>query len=240
VSTAQATGSVRSTGSDGPTLIAREYQLERNQNVLFLLDAGRLMTAEAQGLSLFDHAINATLMLSHVASRAGDQVGLLAFSDTVKSYAPCAGGSTAASRIVQAAYHLHPDITETNYAAAIEQLGIRVKKRTMVVLFTQVVDDVAAGAAQAPARNLPRHLPSSFRCATSEVDALAFGQTADTAPTAAAGPFVRAAAAELVSFRDRLLRELKKRGAHVLDCSPGELTPSLINRYLEIKARHLL
>lgn len=222
-------------------LIAREYQLERNQNVLFLLDAGRLMTAEAQGLSLFDHAINATLMLSHVASRAGDQVGLLAFSDTIKSYAPCAGGSGAASRIVQAAYHLHPDITETNYAAAIEQLGIRVKKRTMVVLFTQVVDDVAAQELLKLLRGLlPRHLPLLVPLRDVEVDALAFGQTADTASGVGAGPFVRAAAAELVSFRDRLLRELKKRGAHVLDCTPAELTPSLINRYLEIKARHLL
>src|SRR5262249_28313954 len=53
-------------------LIAREYQLESNQSILFLLDAGRLMTAETDGLSLFDHALNATLMLSHVASRAGD------------------------------------------------------------------------------------------------------------------------------------------------------------------------
>ena len=222
-------------------LIAREYQLERNQNVLFLLDAGRLMTAEAQGLSLFDHALNATLMLSHVASRAGDQVGLLAFSDTVKSYAPCAGGAGAASRIVQAAYHLHPEITETNFGAAIEQLGIRVKKRTLIVLFTQIVDDVAAQELLKLMRGLlPRHLPLLVPFRDIEVDALALGQTPDTAEATGTGPFVRAAAAELVSFRDRLVRDLKRRGAHVLDCTPGDLTPALINRYLEIKARHLL
>ncbi|NUP10765.1 MAG: DUF58 domain-containing protein [Polyangiaceae bacterium] len=222
-------------------LIAREYQLERNQNVLFLLDAGRLMTAEAQGLSLFDHALNATLMLSHVAARAGDQVGLLAFSDDVKSYAPCAGGTSAASRIVQAAYHLHPDITETNFAAAIEQVGFRVKKRTLIVLFTQVVDDVAAAELLRLMRGLlPRHLPLLVPFRDIEIDALALGQTEETTTATGSGPFVRAAAAELVSFRDKLVRELKRRGAHVLDCTPGELTPALINRYLEIKARHLL
>lgn len=222
-------------------LISREYQLERNQNVLFLLDAGRLMTAEAQGMSLFDHALNATLMLSHVAARAGDQVGLLAFSDTVKSYAPCTGGTSAASRVVQAAYHLHPDITETNFAAAIEQLGIRVKKRTLIVLFTQVVDDVAAQELLRLMRGLlPRHLPLLVPFRDIEIDALALGQSPETTADTGSGPYVRAAAAELVSFRDRLVRDLKRRGAHVLDCTPGDLTPSLINRYLEIKARHLL
>src|SRR6185295_368218 len=99
-------------------LIAREYQLESNQSILFLLDAGRLMTAEAHGLSLFDHALNATLMLSHVAARAGDRVGLLAFADAVKSYAPPSGGAGAARQIVQAGYDLHPDLVETNYAIA--------------------------------------------------------------------------------------------------------------------------
>ncbi len=222
-------------------LISREYQLERNQSVLFLLDAGRLMTAHAQGLNLFDHALNATLMLSHVAARAGDQVGLLAFSDTVKSYAPCTGGSGAASRIVQAAYHLHPDITETNFGSAIGELGTRVKKRTLIVLFTQVVDDVAAEELLRLLRGLlPRHLPLIVPFRDIDVDALALGQTADTAALSGAAPYVRAAGAELVSFRDRLVRELKRRGAHVLDCNPGDLTPALINRYLEIKARHLL
>ncbi len=222
-------------------LIAREYQLERNQNILFLLDAGRLMTAEAHGLSLFDHALNATLMLSHIAARAGDQVGLLAFSDSVKSYAPCAGGSNAAARIVQAGYHLHPEITETNYSNAIEQVGTRVKKRTLIVLFTQVVDDVAAAELLRLLRGLlPRHLPLIVPFRDTEVDALAMGETLDTQGSDAAAPYVRAAAAELVSFRDRLIRELKRRGAHILDTSPNDLTPSLINKYLEIKARHLL
>jgi hypothetical protein len=87
---------------------------------------------------------------------------------------------------------------------------------------------------------LPRHLPLIVPFRDTEVDALAMGETADTTSGDAAAPYVRAAAAELVSFRDRLIRELKRRGAHILDTSPGDLTPSLINKYLEIKARHLL
>ncbi len=214
-------------------LISREYQLESNQNLLFVLDAGRLMTARSAGLSLFDHALNATLMLSHVAARAGDQVGLLAFSDEIKSYAPPARGAGAARHIVQAGYALHPELVESSYGAAFEHIGLRMRKRSLVVLFTQVVDDVAAAALLKMMRGvLPRHLPLMVLLRDVEIDELVEGSGVD--------PYVRGAAAELSAFRDRLVRDLKKHGALVLDVSPAELTPQLINRYLEIKARHLL
>jgi uncharacterized protein (DUF58 family) len=214
-------------------LISREYQLESNQSILFMLDAGRLMTASMQGLSLFDHALNATLMLSHIAARAGDRVGLLAFSDEIKRYTAPAGGAGAARQIVQAGYDLHPDVVETSYGLAFEHLGLRLRKRSMVVLFTQVVDDVAAAELIRLMRGaLPRHLPLMVLLRDVEVDELVEGSRAD--------PYVRGAAAELATFRDRMVRELKKHGALVLDVAPGQLTPALINRYLEIKARHLL
>jgi uncharacterized protein (DUF58 family) len=220
-------------------LISREYQLESNQNILFLLDAGRLMTAESAGMSLFDHALNATLMLAHVAAKGGDNVGLLTFADDVRSYAPPEGGSRAARRIVQAGYDMHPELIETNYEAAFQKLGVLVRKRTLVVLFTQVLDDVAGKAVVKLARGLlPRHLPLFVMFRDSDVDALLDPQAH---PLADDGDvYVSAAAAELTSFRDRIVRELKKQGALVLDVPTGELTPKLMNRYLEIKARHLL
>lgn len=214
-------------------LISREYQLESNQNVLFLLDAGRLMTARAGDLSLFDHALNATLMLSHVAARGGDRVGLVAFADEIQRYAPPAGGAGAARHIIQAGYDLHPDLVETNYASAFEHVGLRVRKRSLVVLFTQVVDDVAAADLIRLMRGvMPRHLPLMVLLRDTDVDALVEGGEVD--------PYVRGAAAELSSFRDKVVRDLKKHGALVLDVAPDQLTPQLINRYLEIKARHLL
>lgn len=214
-------------------LISREYQLESNQNVLFLLDGGRLMTARAADLSLFDHALNATLMLSHVAARGGDRVGLLAFADGIKSYAPPAGGAGAARRIIQAGYDLHPDLVETDYASAFEHVGLSVRKRSLVVLFTQVADDVTAAELLKLMRGvMPRHLPLVVLLRDVDLDALVEGPGVD--------PYVRGAAAELSSGRDRLARDLQKHGALVLDVRPAELTPRLINRYLEIKARHLL
>ncbi len=236
-------------------LIAREYQLERNQSIMFMLDAGRLMTAEARGLPLFDYALNATLMLSHVAARNGDSIGLLAFSDEVKSYAPLAGGHKAAKRVVQASYDLHPELVETDFAAAFDQISVRVRKRALVVVFTQVLDEVAAAElVKRMHALLPRHLPMLVLLRDIELDALLeTGQGAPSesgmTPTFSGMPspkanevdwYLRGAAAELVSWRERIGRDLKKRGALVLDVAPGQLTPSLINRYLEIKTRHLL
>ncbi len=222
-------------------LIAREYQLESNQTVLFLLDAGRLMTAETLGLSLFDHALNATLMLSHVAARGGDQVGLLAFADTIKAYASPARGGDAARRIIQAGYDLHPELVETDYRGAFEQVSQRVKKRSLVVVFTQVVDELAATELLRLARGLlPRHLPLMVLLRDVQIDALVKGAVPEAVGLEGTAPYLRGAAAEIVGARDRLLRAMKKHGALVLDAAPAQLTPALINRYLEIKARRLL
>jgi uncharacterized protein (DUF58 family) len=235
-------------------LISRDYQLESNQSVMFLLDAGRLMTAETAGLSLFDHALNATLMLSHVAARGGDQVGLLAFADTVRKFVPPAGGARAASRIVQAGYDLVPELVETSFADGFGALSLRVRRRTLVVVFTQVVDEVAAGELLRQTRGLlPRHLPLCVLFRDADLDRMlepGGGPRDRGAPAQGSGGpgagvseldlYIKGAAAELVSSRDRLIRELKKHGALVLDVGTAQLTPALIHRYLELKARHLL
>ncbi|MCA9638517.1 MAG: DUF58 domain-containing protein, partial [Myxococcales bacterium] len=93
-------------------LIARQYQIERGQTIALMIDAGRLMSAEVQGLPLFDHALNASLMLAHVAARGGDRVGLLAFSDRILAALPPAGGRSATVRLVQATYDVHPELVE--------------------------------------------------------------------------------------------------------------------------------
>jgi uncharacterized protein (DUF58 family) len=183
--------------------------------------------------------LNATLMLSHVAARAGDRVGLLAFSDVIKSYAPPASGAHAARHIVQAGYDLHPEIVETSFAAAFHHIGVRVRKRSLIVLFSQVVDDVAAAELLRLMRGLmPRHLPLMVFLRDVEVDALV--EQGDPGAGGDDDPYARGAAAELRTFGDRLVRDLERHGALVLDVAPGKLTPALIDRYLDIKARHLL
>lgn len=220
-------------------LIAREYQQERNQSVLCMLDCGRLMTAESQGLSQLDHALNAVLMLAHVATRAGDQVGLLAFDERVRTFLPPQGGRRAAQRVIAASYDLHAQVVETDFEVAYGYLSQRLRKRSLVVLFTEVIDEVSAGSVVRTVRRLgPRHLALCVLFRDQAVQDMA--EPHGMNPVAPADLYQRAAAAEAIVWRDRLVRELEEAGAMVLHVSPGKLTPAVINRYLRIKAERLL
>ena len=217
-------------------LTAREYQLERNQNLMFMLDAGRLMTAETQALSHFDHALNAMLMLAHVAVRGGDRVGMLGFDDAMQSFVQPAGGPSATRKLIQASYDLHPRMVEPDYDKAFEQVALRVRKRSLVVLFTHVVDDAVAEVVIRRTRALlRRHLTLLVMFRDIELDRLLAGP-AETRE----GLYTRGAAAELVRWREGVISRLQRAGSLVLDVAPHELTGALVNRYLEIKARHLL
>jgi uncharacterized protein (DUF58 family) len=218
-------------------LIARQYQLERNQTIELVLDAGRLMTTESQGLPLFDHALTASRLLAHVAARGGDRAGLLAFSDRiVAAVAPAAGRSTTV-RLVRATYDLHPELVEPDYANAFLHLGRELRQRTLVVVLTRIADDVSAEAlARCAKALLPRHLPLVVLLRDPDIESMALVREDDDEATL----YRRAAAAELLGWHDRLVRRLRALGAHVLDVEPKQLTVDLINRYLEIKVRHLL
>jgi uncharacterized protein (DUF58 family) len=221
-------------------LIVREYQQERNQTVVCLIDCGRLMTAESDGLAQMDHALNAVLMLAHVAARAGDQLGLMAFDAHVRSYLPPAGGRRAAQRVAQATYDLHASMVETDFEGAFTELTKRLRKRALVVLFTQVIDDVSAQAVLRQVRSLrPRHLPVCVLFRDPDLDRLA-EPSAGLATAPDGDLFTAAAAAETILWRERLVRDLKIGGALVLHVPPRQTTPAVINRYLQVKAQHLL
>jgi uncharacterized protein (DUF58 family) len=221
-------------------LIAREYQQERNQSVLCMLDCGRLMTAETLGLSQLDHALNATLMLAHVATRAGDQVGMLAFDASIRAFLPPQGGRRAAQRVIAASYDIHAQVVETDFELAYAYLSHRLRKRSLVVLFTEVIDDVSARSVVRTMRGLgPRHLGLCVLFRDEALDAMAEPHmTAD--PARPEDLYQRAAAAEAIGWRDRLVRDLEEAGALVLQVAPAKLSPALINRYLKIKAERLL
>ena len=218
-------------------LIAREYQQERNQSIVCLVDCGRLMTTESGGLTHLDHAMNAVLMMSHVAARSGDHVGLVAYDTKVRAFVPPGGGSRATHRLIQATYDLHPAMVEPDHRAAFEFLSRRVRRRALVILFTQVIDDVAAGTLLRLMRGLgSRHLPLCALFRDGALDAMVDSPLGPGATDL----YRRGAAAEAVLWRDRLVRDLKAGGALVLHTLPHRLTPTLVNRYLEIKAAQML
>jgi uncharacterized protein (DUF58 family) len=218
-------------------LTVRAHQHNQSQRILFLIDCGRMMAGDTGGgFSPLDHALNAMLLLAHVALIRGDQVGLLAFSERTRAYVPPGGGSRLIRRLVHAVHNVFPEPVEPRYDRAFVELEKRCRKRSLVVLLTNLFDDVSAGILAEYLENLTgRHLPLGVFLRDQDLFALA-----DAAPSDGPGLFAGGAAADLLSRRERVLAGLRGRGVLTLDVFPDELTGQLVSRYLEIKARHLL
>jgi uncharacterized protein (DUF58 family) len=218
-------------------LTVRAHQVNQSQRLLFLIDCGRMMAGDTGGgLSPLDHALNAMLMLAHVALIRGDQVGLLAFSDRVRAYVPPGGGARRIGRLVHSVHNVFPELVEPRYDRAFVELEKRCRKRSLVVLMTNLFDDVNAQIVSDHLGNLVgRHLPLGVLLRDHDVFALA-----DHAPDQGPGFYRGAAAAALLNWRERTLTGLRRRGVLTLDLFPDEMTAPLINQYLQIKARHLL
>jgi len=218
-------------------LTVRAHQANHSQRVVFLIDCGRMMAGDTGGgLSPLDHAFNAMLMLAHVALVRGDQVGLLAFSDRVRAYVPPGGGARRINRIVHAVHDVFPELVEPRFDRAFVELEKRCRKRSLVVVVTNLFDEVNAQIVADHMGNLVgKHLPLGVFLRDHDVFALA-----DSAPDAGPGLYAAAAAASLLNRRERAIANLRSRGVLTLDAFPDGLTAPMINQYLQIKARHLL
>lgn len=217
-------------------LTVKDFQANQSQRLIFLVDCGRMMTAEAAGLSLLDHALNAMLMLSYVALRQGDSVGLMCFSDDVHGYVPPRGGMRQMNQLLHASFDRFPKLVESRYDEAFLYLASRSRKRSLVILITNVIDEVNAAQIQQYLGSLVgRHLPIGVLLRDRQL----FDAADDPNPEGAA-LFEAAAAADILSWRHQVLVDMHSRGVLSLDVFPEELTAPLVNQYLDIKARRLL
>jgi uncharacterized protein (DUF58 family) len=217
-------------------IVVRQYQAESNQNVVFAIDVGRGMRGESGGLTSIDHALGAALLTADVALRGGDKAGLLTFDDRPRAFLRPTGGRSGGRKLTRATYALDAGLAATDYRTAMVFLKTQVKARSLFVLFTNLLDPRAAKDLASAVKSLmPRHLPLCVLMRDETVEALAVAPIRDESDT-----LVRAAAGESLAWRDGIVRGLRNAGALVLDATPSEVTPLLVNRYLEVKARRLL
>ena len=123
-------------------LTVKEYQTSQSQRIVFLLDCGRMMNTMSAGLSLLDHALNAMLMLGYVALRQGDSVGLVCFSDRIHKSVPARGGMSQMNHLLHASFDRFPQLVESRYDLAFLHLATRFRKRALVVLVSNLIDEV--------------------------------------------------------------------------------------------------
>ena len=217
-------------------LTVRQFQSDQSQRVIFLIDCGRMMTNEREGLTLLDHSINAMLMMAYVALHQGDEVGLLCFSDRIHRYLPPQGGSSQMNRLLQATFDQFPRMVESRYDEAFLYLSNHCKRRSLVVLVTSVIDDVNASQIKSYLSNLvSRHLPVAVLLRDRQMF-----EAADQPDGDPINMYRSAAAADILLWRHQVLTDLEKRGVLLVDAFPDELTAPLVNQYLQVKAKHLL
>jgi uncharacterized protein (DUF58 family) len=215
-------------------LITREYSVEQGQTVMIAVDAGRMMTQLAGDLPRFEYALSAATLLADVAAHSSDHVGAIVFDDEVRAYVPPTRGRPALARIRAALTPVRATMAEPDYAAAFRLLAARQRKRSLIVLFTDVIDARAAQALIALlARSVTRHLPV---VAAMRNDRLTHAAV-PARGSSSAELFESAAAEELLLAREEALARMRGVGVSVLDVSPQAMAAVVINRYLEIKAR---
>lgn len=219
---------------DYPVVV--EMEAERGQQVMIALDCGRLMTAPAGELDKLDHAINAALMLAWVAQAYGDRVGLITFDDRVTGFLKPERGAAQLRRITEALYSIRAESVEPDFGHAMTHLALRLGRRSMVVVLTDVQDAEASKELVAHCLRLAaKHLV--LVVAMSDPAVLVARDAPISVPSRA---YEWAAAEQFVASRRESFELLRRGGVLGLDVVAGSLSPALVERYLELKERALL
>ncbi len=217
-------------------LTTRQYQIERNQSIIVMIDAGRLMTSRIENLSKLDHAINAALAIGYVATSGGDNIGLLVFNRQVVSYLAPQRGHAQLAAMTEALYNVKAQMIEPSYGRAFQYLSQNCKRRSLVVILTDLVDrDASAELLAYTAALLPRHLPLIVTIGDNDLRALVAEE-----PKVAADVYRQSVAEELLQQREEALARITQLGGLALDVPAGQLSFQLVNKYLEVKERGLL
>ncbi len=212
--------------------IAREYQDERDQQVIFLLDCGRRMRAQDGELSHFDHCLNAMLLLAHVALRQGDAVGVQTFGnkESEERALPLQKGGGVLNLLLENLYDLQPSLTAADFTAAAEQVITRFRKRALVVIITNARDEDSAELQAALRLLQKRHLVMLANLREQALD------DAIAAPMDSFDQALLAASTwHYLQQREHAQQQLEGSGAEVLNVTPVELPIAMVNRYLSIK-----
>ena len=234
-------------------LTVRQFQSDQSQRLIFLLDCGRMMTNESNGYTLLDHALNASLMMAYVALHQGDSVGMVCFSDRIHAYIPPRGGASQMNRLLQAGFDQFPRMVESRYDQAFLHLNTHCKRRSLVTLVSNVIDEVNAEVVGDYLSNLTgTHLPLAVLLRDHEMfeaadkpflASIAAGDQQGVPEMTAVDDFTlyrAAAAADILVWREEVLTQLRHRGVLVVDAFPDDLSAPMVNQYLEVKAKHLL
>ena len=218
------------------SLLAKEFRTERNHNIVFAFDTGRLMSEPLGGVPKIDRAINAGLLLSYVSLRNGDRAMYFGFDARPGLSTGFLSGSRSFPKMQGLAAGLDYSTEESNFTLALSTLASQLERRSLIIIFSDFVDTISAELMLENVRRLTdRHL---VLFATFEDEALS--SMADAPPERTEDVTRAVIAGTLLAERDVVLRRLQRMGVQIIETRPEHFGGALISRYLEIKKRDML
>ncbi len=213
-----------------------EYQTERSQTVVTVLDVGRMMQSPVNRMAKLDYVINSVLLLSYVITGKGDKAGLMTFADDVLRFMPPEPGRGQFYRMLETLYAVEAQPVEPNYHRALSYLAIKQRKRALVIIFTDLSSGPGLKALIRHTAILRRRsLPLVVTISDPDVYA-----AAHQIPHNSLSVYQRSTAGRLLDERQVALHEMQRQGVLTLDVPANQLSVAVINLYLEIKARTML
>ncbi len=212
-------------------LYSREYQAERNHHIVLAYDTGRLMGEPLSGLKRLDRAIHAGLLLGYTALKIGDNIRTFAFASKPYHAAPMISGTQGFEILKRQLSALEDSSEESNHTLALADLNARVGRRSLVILFTDFIDDISAELMlEALGRVTKKHLVLFVAFRDEVVEAL------KDAPPAQPEDVTRAVfASRLSQRREAVFARLRRQGVEVLEAPTEGMATAIVTRYLALK-----
>lgn len=212
--------------------IVRTYRAERNQNVIVVLDNGRIMAGQVDGVPRVEHAMDAAMMLTSVSTRLGDRCGLVAFDRRVRAVVPPARHPDQLGRVSEALYRLEPELAESDYTGAFAEVVARYRRRAMLVVLTDLNEQAVADSVL-PALPLVTRTHLVLIAAVQDPQVLTWASARPADPEEA---YRQVAAVQALADRRRTTARLRAMGATVVDAAPGRLGVEVTDAYLLAKS----
>lgn len=212
-------------------LFAKEFEAERNNQIVFAIDCGQAMCEPVGGLPRIDRAVSAALATAYVALRGGDRVALYGFAARPGTMTPFVADTRDFRRLQTAAAGIDYMAQEPNFTLALATLASRLQRRSLIVVFSDFTDPTSAELMiESVSRLVSRHLVLFVTMADEELEAMAGAEPADMAALTMA-----VTADSLLRQRALVVRRLRQVGADVLEAPHDRIGMRLIDAYLAIK-----
>ncbi len=217
-------------------LMVNQFQDERAQPVYSVIDCGRVMKMPFEGLSLLDYSINSSLAFTNVALKKKDQVGLIAFSNSLQNLQKATSKKTQLNRILEGLYNIDTNFYDSDFSLLYSRITKHLTHRSLLMLYTNF-EHMSGLNRQLPYLKAlsKKHLLVVIFFENTEITKLL-----NTDPDNITESAHQTVAEQFAYDKTLMVKELQRHGIQAILTPPEDLSISTINKYLEIKARGLL